>query len=145
MAGGGWEAFAPARAQAEAALGPRLQILGPVPPARAAALEAQAGVLVSIGNAAANQVPSKLFEYAAAGKPVLHLSAGENDAALPYLARWPLALCVPPGEPARQAALVRPWLEQTAGKVLPFAQAAACFPEFTPEAVAQDFLRGLGG
>ena len=46
---------------------------------------------------------------------------------------------------ARQAALVRPWLEQTAGKVLPFAQAAACFPEFTPEAVAQDFLRGLGG
>ena len=76
MAGGGWEAFAPARAQAEAALGPRLQILGPVPPARAAALEAQAGVLVSIGNAAANQVPSKLFEYAAAGKPVLHLSAG---------------------------------------------------------------------
>ena len=145
MAGGGWEAFAPARAQAEAALGPRLQILGPVPPARAAALEAQAGVLVSIGNATANQVPSKLFEYAAAGKPVLHLSAGENDAALPYLARWPLALCVPPGEPARQAALVRPWLEQTAGKVLPFAQAAACFPEFTPEAVAQDFLRGLGG
>ena len=71
--------------------------------------------------------------------------AGENDAALPYLARWPLALCVPPGEPARQAALVRPWLEQAAGKVLPFAQAAACFPEFTPEAVAQDFLRGLGG
>ena len=50
------------RAQAEAALGPRLQILGPVPPARAAALEAQAGGLVSIGNAAANQLPTKLFE-----------------------------------------------------------------------------------
>lgn len=143
MAGGGWGAFEAEKQRAAAALGGRLRVLGPVPHARAAALEAQAGVLVSIGNAAANQVPSKLFEYIAAGKPVLHLAAGENDAALPYLRRWPLALCVPPAPPERMAAAVRPWLRENAGRRLPWAQAAALFPEFTPDAVAREFLRGM--
>lgn len=139
MAGGGWETFAPQRAEAEAALGDRLQILGPVPHKDAAALERRAGVLISIGNTAANQLPSKLFEVFAAGKPVLHLAAGPKDAALPYLARWPLAFVW--RDETDTPALGR-WLAENAGRTLPFETAEACFPEFTPGCVARQFLQG---
>lgn len=139
MAGGGWEAFGPQRGEAEAALGDRLQILGPVPHEQAAALERRAGVLISIGNTASNQLPSKLFEMFAAGKPVLHLAAGPKDAALPYLARWPLAF-VWQGEADTSA--LRRWLAENAGRTLPFEKAEECFPEYTPGCVARQFLQG---
>ncbi len=139
MAGGGWEAFAPQRAAAQAALGDRLQILGPVPHEQAAALERRAGVLISIGNTAANQLPSKLFEVFAAGKPVLHLAAGPKDAALPYLARWPLAFV---WKEESDTPALRRWLAENAGRTLPFETAADCFPEYTPGCVARQFLQG---
>lgn len=139
MAGGGWEAFGPQRAEAQAALGDRLQILGPVPHEQAAALERRAGVLISIGNTAANQLPSKLFEVFAAGKPVLHLAAGPKDAALPYLARWPLAFV---WKTESDTPALRRWLAENAGRTLPFEKAAACFPEFTLGCVARQFLQG---
>ena len=139
MAGGGWEAFGPQRAQAQAALGDRLQILGPVPHEQAAALERRAGVLISIGNTAANQLPSKLFEVFAAGKPVLHLAAGPKDAALPYLARWPLAFV---WKEESDTPALRRWLAENAGRTLPFETAADCFPEYTPGCVARQFLQG---
>ena len=139
MAGGGWEAFAPQRAAAQAALGDRLQILGPVPHEQAAALERRAGVLISIGNTAANQLPSKLFEVFAAGKPVLHLAAGPKDAALPYLARWPLAFV---WKNESDTPALRRWLAENAGRTLPFETAADCFPEYTPGCVARQFLQG---
>lgn len=138
MAGGGWAAFSAARAAGEAALGHKLEILGPVPPAEAARLEASAGVLVSIGNKAANQLPSKLYEYIAAGKPVLHLAAGPDDAALGLLRRWPLALALDPDAPDA-AARLSAWLAATAGRTLPYAEAAARFPENTPAAAAGAF------
>lgn len=138
MAGGGWEAFGPQRAEAQAALGDRLQILGPVPHEQAAALERRAGVLISIGNTASNQLPSKLFEMFAAGKPVLHLAAGPRDAALPYLARWPLAFV---WQSEADTPALRRWLAENAGRTLPFEKAETCFPEFTPGCVARQFLR----
>lgn len=137
MAGGGWESFAPQRVKAQAALGDRLKILGPIPHTEAAALERRAGVLISIGNTAVNQLPSKLFEVFAAGKPILHLAAGPKDAALPYLARWPLAFVWK--DQADTPALDR-WLAENAGRTLPFAKAEECFPEFTPGCVARQFL-----
>lgn len=40
-----------------------------------------------------NQVPSKIFEYFAAGPArLLHLAKLENDPCRPYFDRWPLAL-----------------------------------------------------
>ena len=142
MAGGGWAAFGRERAAAEAALGGRFTVLGPVAPAEAARLEASAGVLVSIGNQAANQLPSKLYEYIAAGKPLLHLAAGPDDAALGLLRRWPLALALDPGAPDA-ADTLRAWLEKNAGRTLPFSEAAARFPENTPAAVAETFVQSV--
>ncbi|MEE0800040.1 MAG: glycosyltransferase [Gemmiger sp.] len=142
MAGGGWKPFAAQAERAEQAMGGHLQIPGPVPLADARALLAGADVLLNLGNAVENQLPSKLFEYFAAGKPVLHLAMIENDPALPYLARYPLSLVLHRGQPDAADRLAQ-WLDRVAGKRLSFAEVEALFPELRPDAVARQFLNAL--
>ncbi len=145
MAGGGWERFAADADETARVLGAKFVRPGLLPPAEAAALENRADVLVSLGNAYDNQMPSKLFGYFATGKPVLHLAVSENDPTLPYLARYPLALVlhrkdgVTPGTVAK----LHSWLHNVQGHALPFAQTARLYPEFTPEKVAEEFLKWL--
>ena len=74
MAGGGWDRFAADADKAAAAMGANFVRPGLLPPEDAAALEDRADVLVSLGNACDNQLPSKLFGYFGTGKPVLHLA-----------------------------------------------------------------------
>jgi glycosyltransferase involved in cell wall biosynthesis len=57
----------------------------------AAAALAGADVLVNVGNESADQLPSKLVEYAAAGKPILHI-ARQQDASAEFLGGYPDAL-----------------------------------------------------
>lgn len=146
MAGGGWQRFASAEEKARAVLGERFACPGPLPPSDAAALEADADVLLSLGNFYDNQMPSKLFSYFGSGKPVLHLAVSETDPTLPYLARYPLALVLHRLDGVTPAVLerLRRWLDQTQGQRLPYAQVAALYPAFTPGHVAQDFLASLG-
>ena len=145
MAGGGWERFAADADETARALGAKFVRPGLLPPDEAAALENRADVLVSLGNTYDNQMPSKLFGYFATGKPVLHLAVSENDPTLPYLARYPLALVlyrkdgVTPGTVAK----LHSWLHNVQGHALPFAQTARLYPEFTPEKVAEEFLKWL--
>ena len=131
--------------KAAAAMGANFVRPGLLPPEDAAALEDRADVLVSLGNACDNQLPSKLFGYFGTGKPVLHLAVSKADPALPYLARYPLALVLHTGDgvtPAAASALGR-WLHEVCGRRLPFAEVAALYPEFTPEYVANEFLRWI--
>ena len=145
MAGGGWERFAADADETARVLGAKFVRPGLLPPDEAAALENRADVLVSLGNTYDNQMPSKLFGYFATGKPVLHLAVSENDPTLPYLARYPLALVlhrkdgVTPGTVAK----LHSWLHNVQGHALPFAQTARLYPEFTPEKVAEEFLKWL--
>lgn len=142
MVGRGWDAFA---AQAEAArkvLGSRAQLSGPVSATRAHTLTAGADILLNLGNAVSNQIPSKLFEYFGTGKPILHLSPRAEDAVLPYLRRYPLALVLSEEEGVTPDVLARlnAWLRKMRGQSLTYDRAAELFPEFTPAAVAQRFL-----
>lgn len=145
MAGGGWERFAADADETARVLGAKFVRPGLLPPDEAAALENRADVLVSLGNTYDNQMPSKLFGFFATGKPVLHLAVSENDPTLPYLARYPLALVlhrkdgVTPGTVAK----LHSWLHNVQGHALPFAQTARLYPEFTPEKVAEEFLKWL--
>lgn len=145
MAGGGWERFAADAEAAAASMGARFVRPGLLPPDEAAALENRADVLVSLGNTYDNQMPSKLFGYFATGKPVLHLAASDTDPTLPYLARYPLALVLPAkgGVTPGVAAKLDKWLHDVKGRQLPFAEVAKLYPEFTPEKVAEEFLRFL--
>ena len=142
MAGRGWEPFEAAAQEAQSVLGARFTRPGLLPPAEAAALEAGADILLSLGNAFDNQMPSKLFSYLGTGKPLLHLAVTDTDPTLPYLARYPLALVLheKDGATPEVIAALRRWLTDVQGKQLPYAQVAALYPEFTPGVVAQTFV-----
>lgn len=145
MAGRGWKSFSAATKAAGQVLGSRLVLPGPLPPAEAAALEQDADVLLNLGNTRDEQMPSKIFAFLGSGKPILHLAASDSDPTLPYLARYPLALVlyakdgVTPGVTAR----LNRWLHEVRGRQLPFAETAQLYPEFTPEKVAEEFLRWI--
>ena len=98
-------------------------------------------MLLSLGNDLDNQVPSKLFEYFAAGKPVLHLAKRADDPCLSYFDRWPLALCLfeSEGTGADVTARLGRFLADEGGRTLPFAEAERLFAENTP-AHAADVL-----
>lgn len=149
LAGGGWGPFSAMAAQAKTVLGRRLQLPGPVSPAQARALLESADLLLSIGNTADNQMPSKIFEYLGIGKPILHLFSSDADPVLPFLAAYPLARTLRQADGVPQdtstSAELAAWLRGCHGAHVPFDEVAARFPAWTPEAVAQKFLRVVSG
>ena len=70
-------------------LGRKLFVHGAVPRPRALDALQEASVLVNIGNRTAYQLPSKLVEYAALGKPILNIAAVPGDSSARFLARYP--------------------------------------------------------
>ena len=76
------------------------------------------------------------------GKPLLHLAVTDADPALPYLAKYPLALVLHKknGVTPEVVDTLRRWLTDVQGQCLPYTQVAALYPEFTPEVVAQTFI-----
>jgi glycosyltransferase involved in cell wall biosynthesis len=52
----------------------------------------RASILVNIGNRTPYQLPSKVIEYAATGKPVLNLAQIDNDSSSSVLSTYPAAL-----------------------------------------------------
>ncbi|MGQ0512044.1 MAG: glycosyltransferase [Betaproteobacteria bacterium] len=72
----------------------RLHVHGVVSRERALAATREAGVLVNLGNQTAFQLPSKVVEYAASGKPVLNVAAHDNDSSSEFFRRYPRALGV---------------------------------------------------
>ena len=126
-------------------LGDRLTVAGPVPPSQAAAALAGADVLLSLGNGVDNQVPSKLFDYLASGKPILHLAKLQSDPCLAYLEKWPLACIVQESEGVTPQVLARvcAFLREKGRLRLPFAEAARLYPENTPEHAVSLFERAF--
>ncbi|MFA6308344.1 MAG: glycosyltransferase [Clostridia bacterium] len=49
-------------------------------------------ILVNIGNSVSNQLPSKIFEYFSAGRPIVNFYELENCPTLKYLNKYPLKL-----------------------------------------------------
>ena len=63
----------------------------------------EADILLNIGNANSNSLPSKLISYFALGKPIVHFSLQKNDICEGYLRRYPLALIIHVDETVEQA------------------------------------------
>lgn len=95
-------AFADLLAERRARLGQSLRIHGMVPRAVAARAMRDADVLVNIGNGTRDQLPSKLVEYAAEGKPILNIARAPADSSAAFLRDYPAALtiCEEGGVPA---------------------------------------------
>lgn len=138
--GGGWENYpADLLEPYRKTLGDRLIVTGPLPKKEADRWLQSADVLLSLGNRVADQVPSKLFEYFAAGKPVVHLAKIQKDPCIAYFRRWPLALLMGEWEGAGPEVCQRllQFLQQKGRSRLPFEEAERLFPQNTPEHAAR--------
>ncbi len=63
---------------------------GPVPREQALKLQAEADILLYIGNNNSYQLPSKIVEYMAFGKPILNFFSVEDDQSLKLLKNYPV-------------------------------------------------------
>lgn len=85
-------AFASSLADWRARLGGAVHVHGLVPREAVARAVAAADLLVNIGNTTRDQLPSKVVEYAASGKPILNLARSADDGSATFLASYPDAL-----------------------------------------------------
>lgn len=75
-------------------LGTAIQLHGPIPRSSVRATMAAADILINLGNATTHQLPSKLVEYIAAGRPILNVARFGNDTAAMFLQDHPATLSV---------------------------------------------------
>ena len=100
----------------------------------------EADILVNIGNAIDNQMPSKIFEYISTGKPILNFYKVPNCPTLKYLNNYPLALNL--YEPdvlqdtERYSKQIKDFCMQNPGKTVPAAWIREQFKGNTDTAVA---------
>ncbi|MEE8576131.1 MAG: glycosyltransferase [candidate division Zixibacteria bacterium] len=73
-------------------LGNRLFFHGLMPRETVMQSVEEADLLINIGNSNPYQLPSKLVEYASAGKPILNISSIENDSSKIFLSNYDLFL-----------------------------------------------------
>lgn len=111
----------------------------------------EADMLVSIGNQLSESdysLPSKTIEYIAAGKPVLHISGGDNDSAIPYYRSYGLACIIAPDAPIEEnVAVVTDFLEKNRNHTVPFECVREKFPMNAPEytaSIIRDYICDKG-
>ncbi len=95
----------------------------------------EADVLVNIGNCMKNQVPSKVFEYISACKPIVNICANSDCPTIPYLSRYPLAMTVVEGDgtAAEHAEKMEQFILKNAGKTVDKDRILEIFKECTAE------------
>jgi glycosyltransferase involved in cell wall biosynthesis len=76
----------------EPLLGKRVFFHGVVPREVAAQALDEAHFLINIGNETTYQLPSKVVEYAATGKPIINLAKSRMDSSVGFVAAYPCAL-----------------------------------------------------
>ena len=99
----------------------------------------KADVLLNISNKIDNQVPSKIFDYFAMGKPVLNLQQIENCPAAEYFARYPLQFTLEAWR-ENDVVLLEEFLNSSRGRKLEFAQVKQLYKTATVEYVAESML-----
>ena len=96
-------------------------------------------MLFNISNKIDNQVPSKIFDYFAMGKPILNLQRIENCPAAEYFAKYPLVHNLQEWKSAEVAEL-KNFLENAKGRNVDFATVKELYRTATVEYVAESML-----
>ena len=121
-------------------VGDAVQIVnhGRVPKPEADAAVQSADILLNIGEVQGKQISSKIFEYMATGKPIIHISYVESDAVTKVLARYPLALCIVADRHQFDANVrrVEAFIANNRSKELPYEAVKAIYPVALPETTA---------
>ena len=122
-----------------------IDLRNPVPRDELLDAYASADVLVSVGNNIIDQKASKITEYMATGKPILHIACCDDDPVIPDIERYPLGLVLRTDVAleANQDALAE-FVERTKGQRVPFTHVEELFPDEVPSNVCDLILRGGG-
>lgn len=121
-----------------------VQFLGSKKEDEISAIYGDADILVNIGNAIDNQMPSKIFEYISTGKPILNIYKIPNCPTLKYLRKYPLALNIFEDDLVKDmdfyAAKIQDFCLENKGKRVPLEFIMENYQANTDENVAE-FLR----
>ncbi len=123
-----------------------VMLLDAVPSERIPDIYGNASWLLSVGNRDARQKVSKIYEYMAYGKPIVHIASARGDDVSRELSSYPLALCLCEGDPVEESAsrLVE-FLSRTKGAELSFERVSKLFVDELPETVLSALLESVGG
>ncbi len=118
---------------------PRITVKNSLPHGQVMALLGQANILVNFGNKLPSMVPSKLFEYMAAGGPIVSTCPIENEPCIPYLTQYPLHLLLREHIPdiERDAAALKKFIHASKGRSVAFDTMRERMFENTPEALVK--------
>lgn len=125
----------------EAMIGESIFLHGTVSRERALRAVEHSAVVVNISNDTRYQMPSKVVEYAAAGKPVLNLTKIEDDSSLRFFEGYPAVLNMMDtgGAPTRAQAEELARFVDTAPATMRGANLEGWLAPFRPEAVAASY------
>lgn len=135
--------------EAHGTLGDSLVISSPVPFPQAMELLRRSDAVLNLGNKMKNQMPSKLLDYIAAGKPIINISPNRPCNTRPYIARYPMALQFYDDELADTASLeaaaekATDFIIENRGKSLPWAEIQSAMSGFTSADVTEKMLRAM--
>lgn len=102
----------------------------------------EADILVNIGNIVVSQVPGKIFEYMATGKPIIHFAKRHDDPAIFYLNHYPMVLIVCEWEEKMERDIleVTQFCMEHSGKKLTYNEVCQHLQPFTSEKIATSFM-----
>lgn len=106
-----------------------------------------ADFLISIGNHLSGfdtALPSKVINYIATGKPIIHIDGGDNDMAKIYLEKYGLVCIVNPKEMLEvNVRNILDFIRDNIGKQLNFEGVKEKFPQNCPEYSAQCIIQSI--
>lgn len=106
---------------------------------------ANADLLVNIGNAMKNQVPSKLFEYISTGLPIVNIYKNEDCPSLQYMDKYPctINLIEDPQKMNLNAVNLKNFICTCAGRQSNIEEILQIYARCTPEYCADQMLKAI--
>lgn len=121
----------------------RIRLHDAVPSSEVGELYSGATWLLSIGNVVSGQKVSKVYEYMAYGRPIVHFSSIGDDETEAELRGYPLAISLRQSDPVEDSARkLYDFLTETVGKTVPFDTVANLFSDELPSVTAAEIVRG---
>ncbi|MCQ2312266.1 MAG: glycosyltransferase [Paludibacteraceae bacterium] len=124
---------------------PWLHYYGFVQPDVADSYLLQSDVLVHIANKTSSQMPSKILDYIATGKPILNFYYNDDCPTLPVLKPYPMALNVKMDAPITDELInqIVDFCTKHKGTTIPFSQIEQQYEQYTPKYVGKIFYDTL--
>ncbi len=103
----------------------------------------KADMLLNIGNAISNMVPSKIFDYFATGKPIINVQKIANSPDMDYFEKYPLKITLNEFENKIDGDKLYDFICQNKNKQIDFSEVEKLFYTATPEFVADMIEKNL--